>query len=155
MKNTGTLVVSTPSAREVLLTRVFDAPRELVAEAFRTPAILRQWFGPRGWRMTTCELDWRVGGRFRFVLQGPKGAELGIRGEYREIGDSRSVHTESFDGYPGESVVTTELLAEGDRTTLRATVEYASEEIRDAVIRSGMEHGAAETYDRLAEVLAQ
>jgi uncharacterized protein YndB with AHSA1/START domain len=155
MKNAGTLAVSTPSAREVVLTRVFDAPRELVEEAFRTPQLLGQWFGPRGWRMTECTMDWREGGRFRFLLQGPEGGALGISGVYRELGDARTVHTETFDGYPGESVVTTELIADGERTMLRATIEYASEEIRDAVIRSGMEHGAAETYDRLAEMLAR
>ena len=154
MKNTGTLKVTTPSDREIVLTRVFDAPRRLVFEAFTKPELLKRWFGPRGWSLVVCEVDLKVGGTFRFVLRGPDGKEMGMRGVYREIvPPERSVHTESFDDYPGESQVTAVFVEQAGKTTLTATVLYPSQEVRDAVIKSGMEHGAAESYDRLAELL--
>ena len=155
MKNTGTLQVTTSGEREIVMTRVFDAPRNLVFDAFSKPELLKQWFGPHGWRMATCEVDFRVGGGFRFVLRGPDGQEMGMRGVYREIvPPKRSVHVESFDDFPGESLVTAEMVEEGGKTTLTATVLYPSREVRDAVIKSGMEHGAAESYDKLAELLS-
>ena len=155
MRNTGTLNVTTPTDREIVLTRTFDAPRRLVFDAFTKPLLLKRWFGPRGWSLVVCEVDLRVGSGFRFVLRGPDGRDMGMSGVYREIvPPERSVHTESFDDYPGESVVTAVWVEEGDKTTLTAAVLYASQEVRDAVIKSGMEHGAAESYDRLAEMLA-
>jgi uncharacterized protein YndB with AHSA1/START domain len=101
MQNTGTLKVSLPSDREIMLTRIFNAPRQLVYEAFSKPELLKRWFGPRGWSLVTCDVDARVGGGFRFVLRGPDGRELGMRGVYREITPpERSVHMESFDDFP-------------------------------------------------------
>lgn len=155
MKNTGTLKVTTVGDREIVMTRVFDAPRQRVFAAFTRPELLKRWFGPRGWSLVVCEVDLKVGGTFRFVLRGPDGTEMGMRGVYREIvPPERSVHMESFDQFPGESQVTTVLVEQGGKTTLTATVLYPSAEVRDAVIKSGMEHGAAESYDRLAELLA-
>jgi uncharacterized protein YndB with AHSA1/START domain len=155
MKNTGTLKVTLPSDREVLLTRVFDAPRELVWDAFTKPELLKRWFGPRGWSLAVCEVDLRVGGSWRYVMQGPEGQKMGMRGVYREIvRPERSVHVESFDDYPGESIVTAVFTEQGGKTTLNATVLYPSKEVRDTVIQMGMEHGAAESYDKLAELLA-
>ena len=155
MKNTGTLQVTTPTDREIVLTRVFDAPRRLVFDAFTKPELLKRWFGPRGWSMVVCEIDLKVGGGFRFVLRGPDGRDMGMRGVYREIvPPERSVHMESFDDFPGEAQVTTVLVEQGGKTTLTATLLYPSQEIRDAVINSGMEHGTAESYDKLAELLA-
>jgi len=155
MKNTGTLKVTTPSDREIVLTRVFDAPRRLVWDAFTKPELLKRWFGPRGWSLVVCEVELKVGGGFRFVLRGPDGRDMGMRGVYREIvPPDRSVHMESFDDFPGESEVTTVLVEQGGKTTFTATVLYPSQEVRDAVIKSGMEHGAAECYDKLAELLA-
>jgi uncharacterized protein YndB with AHSA1/START domain len=154
MKNTGTLQVATPTDRGIVLMRVFDAPRRLVFDAFTKPELLKRWFGPHGWSLVVCEVDLRVGGTFRFVLRGPDGREMGMRGVYREIvAPERSVHMESFDDYPGESQVTTILAEESGRTTLTATILYPSQEIRDMVIRSGMEHGAAESYDKLEVLL--
>ena len=154
MKNTGTLKVTTPSDREIALTRVFDAPRGLVFDAFSKPELLKRWFGPRGWSLEVCEVDLKVGGGFRFVLRSPDGKKLGMRGVYREIvPPERSVHMESFDDYPGESQVTAVFVEQGGKTTLTATVLYPSREVRDIVIQSGMEHGAAESYDKLAELL--
>ena len=155
MKNTGTLQVTTLTDREIVLTRVFDAPRPLVWDAFTKPELLKRWFGPRGWTLVVCEVDLRVGGGFRFVLRGPDGQNMGMRGTYREIvPPDRSVHMESFDDYPGDSQVTSVFVERDGKTTLTATVLYPSKEVRDAVIQSGMEHGAAESYDKLAELLA-
>jgi uncharacterized protein YndB with AHSA1/START domain len=155
MKNTGTLKVTTANDRDIVMTRVFDAPRNLVYDAFTKPELLKQWFGPRGYSLAVCEVDLRVGGGFRFVLRGPDGKDMGMRGVYRELAPpSRSVHTESFDDYPGESTVTAVFTEEAGRTTLTATVTYPSQEVRDIVVKSGMEHGAAESYDKLAELLA-
>jgi uncharacterized protein YndB with AHSA1/START domain len=155
MKNTGTLKVTTPTDREVVLTRVFDAPRHLVFAALTKPELIRRWFGPRGFSVPVCEVDLRVGGKWRYILEGPDGRKMGMSGSYREVAPpDRLVHMESFDDYPGESQVTTILVEQAGQTTLTATVLCESKEIRDAVIKSGMEHGAAETYDRLAELLA-
>src|SRR5947208_16139547 len=155
MRNTGTLEVTTPTDREIVMTRVFDAPRRLVFDAFTKPELLKRWFGPRGWSLVVCEVDLKVGGTFRFVLRGPGGTDLGMRGVYREIvPPERSVHTESFDDYPGESQVTAVWVEQGGKTMLTVTVLYPSKEVRDAVLKSGMEHGAAESYDKLAELLA-
>src|SRR4030088_1198041 len=155
MKNTGTLNVTTPTDREIVLTRVFDAPRSLVFDAFSKPELLKRWFGPRGWSLVVCEVDLKVGGGFRFVMRGPDGKEMGMRGVYREIvPPERSVHMESFDNYPGESQVTAVFVEQGGKTTLTATILYPSREVRDIVIKTGMEHGAAESYDKLGELLA-
>jgi len=154
MKNTGTLQVTMPTDTEIVLTRVFDAPRQMVYDAFSKPELLKRWFGPHGWSLVTCEVDHRVGGGFRFVLEGPNGQRMGMRGVYRELQPpTRSVHVESYDEYPGESIVTSVLTEEIERTTLTVTIAYPSREVRDMVAGSGMEHGAAESYDRLAELL--
>ncbi len=155
MKNTGTLQVAIPTDREIVMTRVFDAPRNLVFDAFSKPELLKRWFGPRGWSLVVCEVDFKVGGKWRFVLRGPDGREMGMRGVYREIAPpERTVHLEMFDDYPGESIVTAVFVEQNGKTTMTATVLYESQVIRDAVIKSGMEHGAAECYDKLAEYLA-
>jgi uncharacterized protein YndB with AHSA1/START domain len=154
MLNTGTLQVATPSEREIVMTRVFNAPRNLVYDAFSKPELLKRWFGPRGWSLMVCEVDLHVGGKWRFVLRGPDGREMGMSGVYLELmPPKRSVHIERFDDFPGESVVTGVFVEKDGKTTMTATVRYESQEIRDAVIKSGMEHGAAESYDKLAELL--
>jgi uncharacterized protein YndB with AHSA1/START domain len=127
----------------------------MVFDAFTKPEPLKRWFGPRGWSLVLCDVDLRVGGTFRFVLHGPNGNEMGMRRVYREIvPPERSVHMESFDDYPGESQVTAVLEEQAGKTTLTPTVLYPLQEIRDVVIKSGMEHGAAESYDKRAELLA-
>jgi len=154
MLNTGTLKVTTPSDREVMMVRVFDAPRAMVFDAFTKCELLKRWFGPRGWSLAVCEGDFKVGGSWRFVLRGPDGQEMGMRGAIREmVRPERLVHAESFDDYPGESLVTTTFAEERGKTTITVLVRYESKQVRDAVVASGMEHGAAETYDRLAEYL--
>jgi uncharacterized protein YndB with AHSA1/START domain len=155
MKNTGTLKVSLPTEREIVMMRVFDAPRRLVFDALTKPELLKRWFGPRGLSLVVCEADLKVGGAWRWVLRGPDGRDMGMRGVYQEIAPpERLVSTESFDDYPGESLNTLILSEEDGKTTFTITVRYALQEIRDAVIKSGMEHGAAECYDKLAEMLA-
>jgi uncharacterized protein YndB with AHSA1/START domain len=155
MNNTGTLQVTTPSDREIVLTRVFDAPRSLVFDAMTKPELVKRWYGCRGWSLVTCEIDLRVGGKWRYVMHGPDGAKMGQFGEYREIArPDRLVSTEAFDEYPGEALATIVLVDHGGKTTFTNTLVYESKQIRDAVIESGMEHGAAETFDQLAEMLA-
>ena len=155
MKNLGTLKVSLPSDREVTLTRIFDAPRAMVYDAFTKPELLTRWMGPHGYTMPVCEIDLRVGGRWRWVFRAPDGSTMGMGGEYLELDPPNGiVHTEAFDDFPGEARVTTVLTEENGKTTLVVTSLAPSKEIRDALIASGMEHGAAESYDRLAELLS-
>jgi uncharacterized protein YndB with AHSA1/START domain len=156
MSDTGTLTVTTPTDREIVLTRAFDAPRRLVFDALTKPALLRRWFGARGWNLVVCEVDLRVGGSWRFVARGPDGTEMGHGGVYREIlPPGRLVYTELFDdqSYPGESLITHVLVARDGRTMLTTTVLYASREGRDIVLGYPMQRGVAEAYDRLAELL--
>ena len=153
-RTSAALTVTTPTEREIVMTRVFDAPRRLVFEAMTKPEHLVRWFGPHGWTLAVCEIDFRPGGAWRFVLRGPGGKDMGMRGVYREITPpERFVSTESFDDYPGESLNTLTFVEQERKTIFTNTILYPSREVRDAVIRSGMERGAAETYDRLAEHL--
>src|SRR5258708_23569127 len=158
MKNTGTLKLTTPIDREIAMTRVFDAPRRLVFDAFTKPELVKHWLlGPPGWTMPVCEIDLRVGGAYRYVWRNTNGKEMGMGGIYREIvPQERLVCTELFDDawYPGESLVTTTLTERGGRTTLTSTMLYVSQEARDGVLKSGMERGVVASYDRLEELLA-
>jgi uncharacterized protein YndB with AHSA1/START domain len=158
MKNPGTLKLTTPTEREIVMTRIFDAPRRLVFDALSKPELVKQWLlGPPGWTMPVCEIDLRVGGAYRHVWRHASGKEMGMGGIYREIvPQERLVFTELFDEawYPGEALVTTTLAEQGGRTTLTSTVLYVSQETRDAVLKSGMESGVVASYDRLEELLA-
>jgi len=158
MKNTETLKVTTPTEREIVMTRVFDAPHRLVFEALTKPELFKRWLlGPPGWSLPVCEIDLKVGGACRFVWRGPDGTDMGMRGAYREIvPPERIVHTELFDEdwTGGETLVTTVLVEDGGKTTLTMTVLYSSREARDAALSTGMEQGVAASYDRLAELLA-
>lgn len=150
----GETTFTTPSDREIEMTRLFDAPRELVFETFTNPDHVPHWFGPRGWSVPVCEIDLRPGGAWRYVLRGPNGEEMGMSGVYRELAPpERVVTTESFDDYPGESLNTLTLTEEDGKTRYTVTVLYADKETRDAVLASGMSEGAAETLERLAERL--
>ena len=155
MGSTSALKVSTPSDREIILTRVFNAPRHLVFEAFTKPELLQRWLlGPPGWAMVICEVDLRVGGAYRYLWRHSSGRELGMHGVYREISPpGRLVCTELMEGFPSESVVSSEFVEQGGKTTFTASVLYASREVRDTVIKSGMERGAGASYDRLEELL--
>ena len=158
VKNAGMLQVTTPSEREIAMTRVFEAPRRLVFDAWTKPELLKRWLGVRGgWSFAVCEVDLRVGGAYRFVWRGPNGKEMGMGGVYREVvPPERLVATEKFDDpwYEGEALDTTVLVEKGGKTTVTTTVLYASRDVRDAVLKSPMERGVAESYDKLAELLA-
>jgi uncharacterized protein YndB with AHSA1/START domain len=157
MTNIGLLEVTTPSDREIAMTRVFNAPARLVFDAWTKPELIKRWLGVRaGWTMAVCEVDLRVGGAYRFVWRGPD-MTMGMRGLYREVvRPERLVSTEVFDDpwYEGEAVDTMVLVERDGKTTVSTTVRYASREVRDAVIKSGMATGVAEGYDKLAELLA-
>ena len=144
-----------PSDREIVITRVFDAPRRLVFEALTQPEHLKRWWGLRSLTMVVCEMDFRPGGAWRFVMRGPDGNDYGFRGEYREIvPPERVVSTFEFEGMPGHVSVETLTLDELDgQTKLTSTILYQSVEDRDGHYNSGMEAGTGESYDRLAELL--
>jgi uncharacterized protein YndB with AHSA1/START domain len=157
-KTVGKLQVTTPSDREIAMTRVFDAPRNLVFDAWTKPELLKRWLGVFGnWSFAICEVDLRVGGKYRYVWRGKDGKEMGMGGVYREIvRPERIVTTEEFDDpwYPGDAQDTTVFVERGGKTTVTTTVRYASKEARDGVLKSPMESGVAQSYDKLAEVLA-
>jgi uncharacterized protein YndB with AHSA1/START domain len=160
MKNTLALQIKANGDREIVMTRVFDAPRKLVFDAFTKPELLKQWLlGPPGWSMPVCEIDLKIGGRYRYVWRrDTDGTEMGCGGVYREIvPPERLVQTEQFDNpwYPGESLITTVLDEQRGKTTLTATMLYESRDARDGILKSGMESGVAASYDRLAELLAK
>jgi uncharacterized protein YndB with AHSA1/START domain len=130
MNNPGSLTVSAHDDREIVMMRLFDAP---------------------------CEIDLKAGGAYRYLWRkDAKATEMGARGVYREIAPAeRLVYTESFDDpwYPGESLITVVLVEQGGKTTLTTTLRYESREARDAVLKSAMESGVAESYDKMAELL--
>ena len=160
MTNKGSLIVTTPSDREIAMTRVFNAPRHLVYEAHTKPELLKRWLGVFGdWSLAECEIDLRVGGSLRYVWRNQaNGMMMGMSGIYREIvSNERIVSTEQFDDpwYEGEAVGTLLLVEENGKTTMTNTVLYASKEVRDNVLKSGMESGVSASYDKLEkEVLA-
>jgi len=153
------LQITTQGDRELVMTREFDAPRKLVYDAHTKPELVRRWLlGPDGWSMPICEMDVRVGGKYRWVWRhNTNGSEMGMGGTYREVkAPERLVATERFDEawYPGEAQTTLVLVEKGGRTTLTQTMRYESKDAREAVIKSGMEKGVAASYDRLEGVLA-
>jgi uncharacterized protein YndB with AHSA1/START domain len=154
--NSGSFEVTTPSDREIRLTRLFDAPRAVVFEAMTRPEHIVRWWGRLGdgYSVPVCEVDLRVGGAWRFVNRTPDGEVVAFYGVYREVAPpDRLVFTEIFEQFPDvESVVTAAYTEERGKTRLTATVRYPSVEVRDAVLQSGMEKGAATSYDRLEEV---
>lgn len=158
MKNVGKLTVNTPSDREIAMTRAFNAPRQLVFEALTKPELLKRWLtGPPGWSFTVCEVDLKVGGKYRFEWsKKDKGIQMGVSGVFQEVVvPERYVNTERFDEpwYPGEAIVTNELAERDGITTLTLTVRYESREARDVALQSPMEEGVAMGYDRLAEIV--
>ncbi|MEU4528318.1 SRPBCC domain-containing protein [Micromonospora ureilytica] len=150
------LVVHTPGNREIVLSRLFEAPAQLVFAAFTQPELLARWYGARGWRLTECDVDLRIGGRWRFVSQGPEGAQMVQAGVYRQVEPShRLVYTELFDdqSYPGETLVSHEFTELAGRTTVTTTLLYATAEGRDTVLRYPMARGVGQSFTRLAELL--
>jgi uncharacterized protein YndB with AHSA1/START domain len=155
--NSDSFKVTMPSDQEIRMTRLFNAPRQLVFEAMTKPEHVKQWWGRlgEGYSVPVCEIDFRVGGQWRFVNRHP-GGDAAFYGEYREIAPpSRVVFTEIFEQFPDTvSVVTAELTEEGSKTRLTATVRYPSLEVRDMVAGTGMATGAGISYDRLEDLVA-
>lgn len=155
MNDDQTTTMTTPSDREIVSERVFDASRERVFEAYTDPDLIPQWWGAR--RMTTIvdQLDVRPGGAWRFVCREDNGDEQGFRGTFREITpDERIVQTFEWEGMPGHVIVETLTLEDlGGRTKVTGTSLFHTTEERDGMFASGMESGLTESYDRLAELL--
>lgn len=158
IRHLGKLTVTTPSDREIAMTREFNAPRHLVWEAYTNREHLKRWLGiVGGWWLDVCEIDVRAGGTYRYVWRGPNGEQMGMRGEYREVdAPHRIVATEKFDDawYPGDASSTIEFTERDGRTTLTMTVLYSSKEGRDAVLQSPMAEGVSAGFDKLEEILA-
>ncbi len=137
--------------------RVFNAPRDMVFKAMTTPDLIKRWLlGPEGWDMPVCEVDLRVGGKYRYQWQKSTGQTMAMGGVFKEIvPPERIVCTEKFDDpwYEGEAVVTTTLVEKDGKTTMTVTVLSISKEVRDGVLKSGMAKGAAMSYDRLAKLV--
>ena len=159
MQNLDAMTVSTPSGREIRITRAFSAPRRLVFDAWTKPELVQRWLlGPPGWTMPVCEIDLRPGGSFRYVWQGPDGQQLGMGGTFREVDPpDRIVSTELYDeDWTGGETLNTVLLTESEgRTTVTITVLYASQEARDSALSSGMEQGMAAGFERLDGLLRE
>jgi len=152
---TSRLIVTTPSDLEIKLVREFDAPRDLLFDAFSSCQHVQAWWGQGASTMPVCELDFRVGGKWRFVEREPDGGEFAFRGEYREIArPERLVQTFEYEGMPGHVSVETSVFEDlGSRTRLVTTSVFESKEDRDGMLQSGMEQGAGESYDRLEAYL--
>ena len=158
MNSALTLTVTARGDREIVIERGFEAPRQLVFDAYTKPELIRKWMlGPEVWTMPVCEVDLRVGGKYRYVWRNQKGMEMGMGGEILEIvPPERMVSTEKFDQswYPGEAICTLTLTERGGRTLLMQVMKYESREAREAVLKSPMESGLSAGFDRLAELLA-
>lgn len=147
-------VVTLPTDTQILITRDFDAPRELVYRAWTTPELIRRWWSGERGTVTSAEVDLRVGGTWRYVMTANGGFEVAFHGEYREIEPGeRIVATEVYEGMPEASALTTTTFAESDgRTTLTLLVQHQSREYRDKHINSGMEGGMQESMAKMEDV---
>jgi uncharacterized protein YndB with AHSA1/START domain len=157
MASSGTAKVELPEDTQVLITREFDAPRDLVWRAWTTPDLVRRWWSAKRGEATVAEIDLRVGGKWRYAMVADKGFEVGFHGEYREIvPNERLVSTEVYEGMPdaeAHAALNTLTLSEADgRTTLTILVEHKSKEDRDAHVDSGMEDGLQDAFDLLEGV---
>jgi len=157
VKTVGKLNLAIPTDREIVMTREFDAPRELVFKAMTDPALLSRWWGPRKYRTVVDELDARPGGKWRMRNIGADGDEHAFRGEFREVvPPERVVWTFEYVPLAGHISVETMTLAERDgRTLLTVRNQFSSKEDLEGMVNSGMESGARESYERLDEVLAE
>jgi uncharacterized protein YndB with AHSA1/START domain len=153
---TNSAKVTLPTDTQILITREFDAPKHLVWKAYTTPDLIARWWGGSHGKVTSAEVDLRVGGSWRYVLAANEGFEVAFHGEFREISaPDRLVNTEIYEGAPeGVGVVTTTLTEAGGRTTLTQLCDYGDKTVRDAVIESGMEGGMQESMDALEQVAA-
>lgn len=150
--------VTLPSEREIRIERDFDAPRQLVFDAFTKPDLVKCWLlGPPGWTMPVCEIDLRVGGAYRYVWRKEGVKDMGVGGIFHDVVlQERLLATEKFDDawYPGEALAATEFTANASVTRVTITLLYESKEARDTARRSGMERGVAASFNGLEETLA-
>jgi uncharacterized protein YndB with AHSA1/START domain len=155
MNSSESLTITMPSEREVMMTRVFDAPSRLVFDAWTKPEHVPQWMlGPEGWTMPVCEIDLRPGGAWHFVRRRADGTEMEMRGVYREVTPpSRLVSTESWGGDWPETLNTVVLTEKNGKTTMTLTILYPSMEARDAALKTGMKDGVEMSFNRLAQHL--
>lgn len=157
MKNDGSLQLTTPSDTEILMERIFNAPPELVYKVMTDPELLQHWYGPEMVQYVSSQMDVRVGGSYAHTFKAPDGSLMTQAGEYKEVVPGKKiVFTERWVemGTP-DMLVTSHFYPEGEgQTRLHALLSFPSKEVRDAVLQSGMEDGAAETYTRLATYLA-
>jgi uncharacterized protein YndB with AHSA1/START domain len=146
--------VTLPTDEQILITREFNAPRHLLWKAWTTPELVRRWWHANRGEVTICEIDLRVGGKWRFVSVTEEGYEVAFHGEYREIvPDERLVSTEVFEGFPDAQAVDTLALTEANGlTTATLLVQHSSKQHRDAHIESGMEAGMQDAFDLLEQV---
>jgi uncharacterized protein YndB with AHSA1/START domain len=151
------ITVTTPSDKEIVMTRVFDAPRELVFEAHSSCEHMSRWWGPRKYEIAKCDLDFRPGGTWQVVHRSAEGEEHTFRGEFREIvRPERITWTFEWMGLPGHISVDTVTFEEHDgKTTLTTRSVFDTVEDRDGMLQSGMQEGAAETWERLDEYLEE
>jgi uncharacterized protein YndB with AHSA1/START domain len=162
MKSQHKSTVTLPNDRDIVVVRAFNAPRELVFDAWTKPALVQRWMlGPPGWTMPVCEMDVRPGGKFKWRWRSEKdGSEFGFTGEFREVvRPSRIVHVERFDagdvgGEMGEALITSVLTENSGVTTHTMTARYESKEVRDAAVKSGMTDGMEMSYQKLDDLLA-
>ena len=158
MQEFGKMQVTTPSDHEIVITREFSAPRSLVFDAYTKPELLKRWLlGPPGWTMPVCEVDLRVGGKYRYVWRSAEGAEMGMGGVHREVvPPERIVCTQLFDqDWTGGEVLGTLVLTEvGGQTLVTNSILYPSKAARDGAACSGMTEGMAAGYNKLEELLA-
>ena len=154
MASSGTATVTLPTDEQILITREFAAPRHLVYKAWTTPELVERWWSGRRGKVTSVEIDLRVGGAWRFVMVANEGIEVAFHGEYREIvPNERLVSTEVYEGFPDGEALNTLTLTEVDgRTTMTVLVQHSSKEHRDGHIDSGMEVGMQEAMDLLEQV---
>jgi uncharacterized protein YndB with AHSA1/START domain len=154
MPSSGTATVTLPTDEQILITREFDAPKDLVYKAFTTPELVKRWWSANRGEVTIAEIDLRVGGTWRYVMVADGGFEVAFHGEYREIvPNERIVSTEVYEGMPDAEAVNTATFTEADgRTTLTILVQHTSKEHRDAHIESGMEAGMQDAFDLLEQV---
>lgn len=151
------LIITTPSDREIVIVREFDAPRDLVFLCYTKPELLKRWYGLPDWTMPVCEIDLRVGGRWRFVTRAPNGWEMGSGGVYREVvAPERLVSTETYDQdwTGGETINTVTFSEAGGKTTTTTTVLYSSKEARDGAAATPMADGMETGFKRLDALLA-
>lgn len=148
--------VTLPTDTQILITREFDAPRDLVYQAYTTAELVKRWWSAGRGEMTVAEIDLRVGGGWRYAMVTPDGVEVAFHGEYREVlPNERLVTTEVYEAFPDAAALDTLTLTESDgRTTLTLLVEHERKEHRDAHVESGMEDGLQDALDLLEGVAA-